>query len=107
MLSTLGMPLALWAFLNIREGKHTWKEWLTLLLLPFYSSFVLGFFFFLVTMGLLWLRDWFVKKKINGVFFSSIAFMTSIYLLIEYRLVYSLRFFQNHRQAEMSSQALL
>ena len=92
MLSTLGMPLALWAFLNIREGKHTWKEWLTLLLLPFYSSFVLGFFFFLVAMGLLWLRDWFVKKKINGVFFSSIAFMTSIYLLIEYRLVYSLVF---------------
>ena len=48
MLSTLGMPLALWAFLNIREGKHTWKEWLTLILLPFYSSFVLGFFFFLL-----------------------------------------------------------
>lgn len=92
MLSTLGMPLALWAFLNIREGKHTWKEWLTLLLLPFYSSFVLGFFFFLVAMGLLWLRDWFVKKKMNGVFFSSIAFMTSIYLMIEYRLVYSLVF---------------
>jgi hypothetical protein len=90
MLSTLGMPLALWAFLNIREGKHTWKDWVTLFLLPFYSSFVLGFFYFLFFMGLLWLRDWIVKRKVNLVFFGSIVFMTSLYLAIEYRLVLSL-----------------
>jgi hypothetical protein len=90
MLSTLGMPLALWAFLNIRTGKYSWKDWMTLILLPFYSSFVLGFFFFLVFMGLLWLRDVFVKKKINPVFFLSILLMTLMYLAIEYRLVFSL-----------------
>ncbi|QIZ10578.1 hypothetical protein HFZ78_30845 [Priestia megaterium] len=92
MLSTLGMPLALWAFMNIREGKHTWKEWITLILLPLYSSFVLGFFFFLFVMGLLWLRDFLVKRKPNWIFFSGIALMTIIYLLIEYRLVFSLVF---------------
>ncbi|MBV7505769.1 hypothetical protein KW850_10935 [Bacillus sp. sid0103] len=92
MLSTLGMPLALWAFMNIREGKHTWKEWVTLILLPFYSSFVLGFFFFLFAMGLFWLRDFLVKRKPNWIFFSSILLMTIIYLLIEYRLVFSLVF---------------
>lgn len=92
MLSTLGMPLALWAFLNIRSGIYSWKEWVTLILLPFYSSFVLGFFFFLVAMGLLWLRDWLVKKNGNWIFFGSIAMMTAVYLLIEYRLVYSLVF---------------
>jgi hypothetical protein len=92
MLSTLGMPLALWAFLNIRAGKHRWKEWLTLSLLPFYSSFVLGFFFFLFFMGLLWIRDLFVKRKGNWLFFTSIVLMTFLYLLIEYRLVGSLLF---------------
>ncbi|ULT56413.1 DUF6044 family protein [Neobacillus drentensis] len=92
MLSTLGMPLALWAFMNIREGRYSWKEWLTLILLPLYSSFVLGFFFFLFAMGLLWLRDLIVKRKRNGVFFNSIVLMTVVYLLIEYRLVYSLVF---------------
>ena len=102
MLSTLGMPLALWAFLNIRSGKHSWKEWVTLILLPFYSSFVLGFFFFLVAMGLLWLRDLLVKRKINGVFFGSIAMMTAVYLFIEYRLVYSL-VFRKRRQAGTNS----
>ena len=58
----------------------------------FYSSFVLGFFFFLVFMGLLWLRDLLVKRKGNWVFFGSIAMMTAVYLFIEYRLVYSLVF---------------
>ncbi|WML43466.1 DUF6044 family protein [Neobacillus sp. PS3-40] len=92
MLSTLGQPLALWAFLNIREKKSSWKEWLTLSLLPFYSSFVLGFFFFLVAIGLLWLRDGWVKKDWNLRFLLSIALMTVIFLGIEYRLVVSLLF---------------
>ncbi|WP_018663920.1 DUF6044 family protein [Heyndrickxia acidiproducens] len=92
MLSTLGMPLALWAFLNIRARQATWKEWLTLTLLPFYSSFVLGFFFFLTAMGLLWLRDLIVKRDWNRKFFGSIVWMVVLYLAIEYRLVYSLVF---------------
>lgn len=92
MLSTLGMPLALWAFLNIRNRQATWKEWLTLTLLPFYSSFVLGFFFFLAAMGLLWIRDMFVKRERNWKFFFAIGWMLVLYLGIEYRLVYSLVF---------------
>jgi hypothetical protein len=92
MLSTLGHPLALWAFLNIREKSHSWKEWLTIALLPLYSSIVLGFFFFLVAMGLLWLYDFITKRKWNIRFLGSIVFMTAVYLAIEYRLVYSLVF---------------
>ncbi|MFC7392054.1 DUF6044 family protein [Scopulibacillus cellulosilyticus] len=90
MLSTLGMPLALWAFLNIRAKNSTWKDWLTLTLLPLYSSFVLGFFFFLTAVGFLWLRDLIVKRKWHLRFLLSIAYMTALYLLVEYRLVYSL-----------------
>ncbi|MDD9148477.1 MULTISPECIES: DUF6044 family protein [unclassified Sporolactobacillus] len=92
MLSTMGMPLALWAFLNIRARKGTWREWLIFSLLPFYSSFVLGFFFFLTAMLFLWLRDWIVKRKANLLFLGSIAFMTALYLLLDYRLVASLLF---------------
>lgn len=92
MLATLGHPLALYAFLNIRANRAKWTDWLILTLLPFYASFVLGFFFFLVAMGLLWAWDWIVKKKPNWRFFGSIAYMTGIFLLIEYRLVYSLVF---------------
>jgi hypothetical protein len=90
MLSTLGHPLALWAFLNIRSRDFSWKEWLTLALLPLYSSFVLGFFFFLTAMGFLWLYDLIVKRDWNLPFLGSIAFMTGVFLSVEYRLVYSM-----------------
>lgn len=46
MLSILGMPLALWSFLNIRKGERNWKNYLVLTLLPVFSTFVIGFFTF-------------------------------------------------------------
>ncbi|WP_313799817.1 DUF6044 family protein [Cytobacillus sp.] len=92
MLSTLGMPLALWAFLNIRTGDRSWKNYFVLTILPFYSSIVLGFFFFLSAMGLFWLSDLIRGKGWNFRFLLSIAYMTIMFLLVEYRLIYSLLF---------------
>lgn len=92
MLSTLGMPLALWALLNIRKGERSWKNWAVLTLLPLYSSFVLGFFFFLFAMGIFWVIDVFRGKGWNWRFFFSIIYMTGVYFLVEYRLVTSFIF---------------
>lgn len=92
MLSTLGMPLALWAFLNVRKGEKSWENYAVLTLLPFYSSFVLGFFFFLIAIGILWAVDVIRGKGLNLRFFFSIAYMTFVYLLVEYRLVGSFLF---------------
>lgn len=92
MLSTLGMPLALWAFLNIRQGERSWKNVLVLTLLPFYASIVLGFFFFLSAMGIFWLTDVIRKKAWNWPFLLSIVYMTGIFFIVEYRLVYSFLF---------------
>ncbi|WP_422392316.1 DUF6044 family protein [Niallia oryzisoli] len=92
MLSTLGMPLALWAFLHIRRGRKTWKEFLVLSLLPFYSSIVLGFFFFLFAMGILWIIDVIRRKKLNLAFLLSLMYMALVYCFVEYRLVYSFLF---------------
>jgi hypothetical protein len=92
MLSTLGMPLALWAFLNIRNGEKSWKNVAVLTLLPLYSSFVLGFFFFLFAMGVLWFIDLFKGKDWNLQFLFSIIYMTFIFFLVEYRLVSSFLF---------------
>lgn len=105
MLSTLGHPLALWAFLKIRSGTASVKEWLTIILLPLYSSIVLGFFFFLAAIGLVWLYDLITKRKWNLKFLGSIALMSSIFLIIEYRLVYSTIFSEekSHRIEFISS----
>lgn len=92
MLSTLGMPLALWAFLNIRKGETSWNNYVVFTLLPLYSSIVLGFFFFLTAIGILWLMDVVRGRGWNWRFFLSIVYMTVVYLLLEYRLVYSMIF---------------
>jgi hypothetical protein len=91
MLSTLGMPLALWAFLHIRNRNGTWKHYLVLTLLPLYSSIVLGFFFFLFAMGVFWVVDIFRGKR-NVHFLLAIIYMTLLYLVVEYRLIYSFLF---------------
>jgi hypothetical protein len=92
MLSTLGIPLALWAFLHIRQGNGKRNHYLTLTFLPFYSSIVLGFFFFLNAMGLLWMTDAIRKKTFNWRFLIAIVYMTAVYLITDYRLVYSFLF---------------
>ncbi|MED4204699.1 DUF6044 family protein [Neobacillus mesonae] len=92
MLSTLGMPLALWAFLNIRNGEGTLKDYLVLTLLPLYSSIVLGFFFFLSAMAVFWLVDLLKGKGWNFRFLFSIAYMSFVYMVVEYRLLYSFLF---------------
>jgi hypothetical protein len=91
MLSTLGMPLALWAFLHIRKGERTFKHYIVLTLLPLYSSIVLGFFFFLFAMGIFWVID-FLRGRRNFHFLLAIVYMTLVYLAVEYRLVYSFLF---------------
>ncbi|KKI90975.1 membrane protein [Bacillus sp. SA1-12] len=91
MLSTLGMPLALWAFLHIRNGQRTWKQYLVLTLVPFYSSIVLGFFFFLFAIGVFWLVD-FLRGKRNWYFLLAIIYMSLLYVVVEYRLFYSFLF---------------
>jgi hypothetical protein len=90
MLSTLGQPLALWSFLHVRNGRGTWKILLPLLLLPLYSSLVLGFFFFLTAMGVLWVWDLITKKRWNVPFLLSIVLMGCLFLAVEYRLLLSL-----------------
>lgn len=92
MLSTLGMPLALWAFLNIRKGEKSWKNYIVLTLLPLYSSIVLGFFFFLTGMVIFWLVDVVRGKGWNFQFLFSIVYMTLVYMIVEYRLIYSFLF---------------
>lgn len=92
MLSTLGMPLALWALLNIRAGERSWVNWLTLTLLPLYASIVLGFFFFISAMGILWVVDVIRGKGWNLRFLSALIYFTFIFMVVEYRLVYSFLF---------------
>lgn len=91
-LSIAGLPLALHIFLTIRRyGKKAPKRhWVYLFLMTFFSSFILTFIFFLGLMGVLWLFDWLRTKRFNPPFFLAIAGMTTVFLLKNYMLLYSM-----------------
>ncbi len=99
-LSIAGMPLALYAFLNIRNRNSSYKDLIIICLLPLYSNFEWAFCFFLTVVGLVWLYDYVSSKKVNTQFFSAICLMTTIFLIVDYRLVYDMFFnpnFVSHR----------
>lgn len=89
-LSIAGIPLALYAFLNIRNIDSSYRDWGILFLLPFYSSLEWAFFFFLTAMGIFWAYDYVHTKKINPTFLCAICFMTVVFLVVDYRLVYDM-----------------
>ncbi|MGX8177164.1 DUF6044 family protein [Exiguobacterium artemiae] len=90
MLSTLGMPLLLWVYLNLWHKQRVAWSLVTLVVVPFYSSFVLGIVFFLALLaGFGLYREW-RQKSFHSLFWSAFGVQMLLYLLIEYRLVYSM-----------------
>ncbi len=86
-LSMPTLPLALYAFLNIRNGEARKRDWALLLLIPFNASLVYAYAFLLSLVGLLWLVDIIRTKTVNREFTGSLFLMGSVFLLVEYRLV--------------------
>ena len=86
-LSVAGLPLLTYALLNIFFKKYDWKDWIIVVLLPFYSSFILVYFFYLGFAYLFWLTMAIKDKKLHGTFLLAITIMTALYLIVNYRLV--------------------
>lgn len=91
-LSVAGQPLALYAFLNIRARTDKKYDWLILLLVPFYSSLIYSFAFFLFCIGIWWLYDAVIRKQVNWRWLAAMFMMGLVYLLVEYRLLYNIFF---------------
>jgi len=86
------LPLALYAFLNIRRGVSTKTDWLILVLIPFYANVVYSYSFFLLFIGILWMNDFLKSHKINSRFIGSMLLMSACFLIVEYRLVLGMLF---------------
>lgn len=99
-LSISSLPLALYSFLNIRSEKSNKIDWLILILIPFYSSIIFSYLFFLALMCILWLWDILRSHNTQLEFLGATGLMGIEYMLIEYRLVLGLFFeggFISHR----------
>ena len=99
-LSVAGQPLLIWALLNIRNGSAGKTEWAVVVLMPFYSSFVLAMFFFLGVAVLFVIYDYVRNRRFDGRFVFAIVLMIVLYLVRDYRLVEGMLFptdFVSHR----------
>jgi len=86
-LSVSSLPLVLYAFLNIRAKKGTKFDLLILILIPFYSSLVYTYLFFLSLIGVMWIWDVIRTRTPEFKLIGATALMAIEFLLIEYRLV--------------------
>lgn len=84
------LPYALYLLMKIRSYQDTKTDWVVLSLIPFFSSFVLVYLFFLVAIGVMAVGSAMVEKKINMRLIAAIGVMTLLFLGIEYRLVYEM-----------------
>jgi hypothetical protein len=99
-LSVASLPLALYAFFNIRANKATRIDWLILMLIPFYASIIYSYLFFLTIMGILWLWDVLRNRELGLKLLAATILMTLEFMLIEYRLIMGVFFgdgFVSHR----------
>ncbi len=94
------LPLVTYSLLNIKSGKDNKWDWIILILLPFYSSLVFLYVFYLLIAGIYFLYDSIKHRKINKKFLIALLLMGTMFLLSEYRLVYTMFFdkgFVSHR----------
>ena len=80
------LPLATYSILNIKNRKNNIWDWILLILIPLYSSFILVFIFYIAIVGLFFLYETIKNKQLNYYFFFAIFLFTSLYILKNYRL---------------------
>ena len=89
------LPLVTYSLLNIKSGKDNKWDWIILILLPLYSSLVFLYVFYLLIAGIYFLYDSIKHRKINKKFLIALILIGTIFLITEYRLVYTMFFDKN------------
>ncbi len=100
ILGIAGQPLLLYALLNIKSRSAGKKEWLLVLIAPFFCNFTHVGIFFISGVFIFWLYDLARERKPNMPFFAAVIALTLISALVEYRLLYQMFFdsaFVSHR----------
>lgn len=86
------MPLVTYALIKIEQKEASWRCWLILVLMPFYSSFILVYFFYFLLATLYLIRQTVVYGRFSKPLFLAIALAVTLFLLKEYRLVLQMFF---------------
>ncbi len=99
-LSVAILPLVTYSLLNIKNNLSTKWDWVLLIIVPLYTSFIFLYIFYIIMAGIYLISDTIKYKRLNKKFFLAIFLMGFIFLLTKYRLVISMFFdssFISHR----------
>lgn len=86
-LSIAILPLVTYSLLNIKNSNSTKWDWILIIFLPLYSSFIFLYMFYIIMAGAYLLWDILTHKTLNKPFFYALFLMGIMFLLSEYRLV--------------------
>lgn len=89
-LSVAGQPLLAYAFLNIRAGRRTWKDYCILLLFPLWSDIALTVAFAETTLALILVIDWARSHKLNKPLLAAMSMHAFAYVVLQYQLINSI-----------------
>jgi len=86
-LSIAILPLVTYSLLNIKNHISTKWDWLLLIFLPLYTSFIFLYMFYIIMAGIYMVWDTIKNHQLNKPFFLALFLMGTVFLLSEYRLV--------------------
>lgn len=89
-LSIAILPLVTYSLLNIKNRISTKWDWILLLVLPLYTSFIFIFMFYIIMGGIYLIWTTLKTRKLNVQFFLALFLMGTVFLLTEYRLLYAM-----------------
>ncbi len=106
-LSIAGIPIAFWAFLNIKNKQRLRISFITLVLFAVSSNFVLVGFHLCFVFGLIALFYSIKHKKIYWLLFAAIAATGITYILTEYMMFYMHLFNHSYHSSREGFEKLL
>lgn len=104
-LTVAGLPLLLYAFLNIFNNQHTIPNWLIIIFFPFYSFLPIGNLFSFPLIFIFYLWGLYYKKWVfSWIHLLSFCVLLIVNILVEYRFIgLMLSGFQSNRIADITS----
>jgi hypothetical protein len=88
-LSVAGLPLLGYGFLNIRNRRGRWSDYLIIFIFPFYSKLALVGVFIAFTLTVIFLWDCWQQKTIHFPFLGGLALLSVTYGFTHFHLLYS------------------
>jgi hypothetical protein len=98
-ISVHGQPLLLFSFLNIKERRQQWFDWLIIILFPLYSFLIWSGLFIWVALFVYWSFLTIKYKKLDYKFLIGLLFLGLGYVLTEFQMIYAFfaKVFVSHR----------